>query len=1111
MKKNLLNHLLTIFCLFFIFKTQAQAPCDILQTGTSITPGTIHVGQTAVFGGLIYNNSQPNGCEYATGTVRVEFSLPVGGEYIFDGIVEPLNGIGLVFDFVYDPIENVVVGVNKIPIKDGKGDTFKVRVKGMKAVTTTQIAYNIQVEPTQTNQSTFNDVSTASLHIIKMVVNLEPVQILCGSQVGSVKILAPTGGTAPFTVSGPGISGSVAVNAADFPYTVSNVAAGTHVYTVIDNLGNSNTGQTIINPAPVVPTASISKNPNVSVLTCTNPSTVLMASGGISYLWNNASASASITASSAGTFGVTVTAANGCTASTSVTLTEDKTAPTCTLPANKSVCPGTLENITGPAGMSQYAWNGATFSGVTNSANAFIQTGATCGLVYNPVLTITAANGCTSSCTTQITTADNVAPTITCPKTVIYENLLVNQKSNDCAYTIKTTDFAGLVVSDNCTASANIVLTYFTKKAGAVAFSASANIIAESFPAGVSSIKIVASDACNNTSSCSFSVIVRCKTDVICTNWSEDFGGDISNGPFPQCGSISEAPSPAVGMLNALNGVDAVFGSATNKFIFKVSDITSGNANTLLFGANGTPAALAAGTATYDVNATWPQVPLNPGPATATNPVGMINNPLLTRAIALFINLQNSASLDNVVITNNMWTQAVDCATGTPIASSTVLTQIPNAVVSYLFNPANGYTQNVLGLFNLANDLLGGKNIGTPGLTIPTLAEVTQAMAEINGAFRGCRVLLVADINILGIIYNDADGLSDGIIDGSPGSVFNGIQTDPVTNAVILDGSGNPIPKYFLTLIEGNNVNLVTGENMGKIINVISIDQFGQYNLVPVVNGQYSIIFGDNPAGNRKPVVPVGKVFAGEGGRLSTLADFPGFPAKVGYAIGDGSPNGKIVVTVTAGSLPTYANAKKAKTNETLPPMNFALGNTALPVRLSTFEGKKTSLGNEINWTISSQSNFSHFELQKSDNNREFLNLSKIAFSVAPKYQFIDKAVNEKLGINYYRLKMIDLDGYFEYSKIISVKNDKGVSQIGQFYPNPLANNGQTYIEINSAQSGSWTVNQFAIDGKLVQQSSHQLQAGKNKITVFAPQKPGVYIVNIENGQEKHIRKLVKQ
>ena len=59
---------------------------------------------------------------------------------------------------------------------------------------------------------------------------------------------------------------------------------------------------------------------------------------------------------------------------------------------------------------------------------------------------------------------------------------------------------------------------------------------------------------------------------------------------------------------------------------------------------------------------------------------------------------------------------------------------IPHGVVLYL-NGGNGYANNVNGLFQLANDVLGGANTAINAL------DAQYAAAAINNAFDGCRML----------------------------------------------------------------------------------------------------------------------------------------------------------------------------------------------------------------------------------------------------------------------------------------------------------------------------------------------------------------------------------
>lgn len=72
-----------------------------------------------------------------------------------------------------------------------------------------------------------------------------------------------------------------------------------------------------------VPTAGITNNSGTTVLSCEQQSISATATGGVSYLWNGGSTpnTASNTFTTAGTYNVVVTAANGCTNSTSITIT----------------------------------------------------------------------------------------------------------------------------------------------------------------------------------------------------------------------------------------------------------------------------------------------------------------------------------------------------------------------------------------------------------------------------------------------------------------------------------------------------------------------------------------------------------------------------------------------------------------------------------------------------------------------------------------------------------------------------------------------------------------------------------------------------------------------
>jgi hypothetical protein len=104
-------------------------------------------------------------------------------------------------------------------------------------------------------------------------------------------------------------------------------AAGTYTVTVTGSNGCTATSSITTTQNNTAPAAGITNNTGSTVLTCSRTSISVTATGGVSYSWNNglgSSANASITAPGINT--VTITGANGCTSTSSITVTQDNTA-----------------------------------------------------------------------------------------------------------------------------------------------------------------------------------------------------------------------------------------------------------------------------------------------------------------------------------------------------------------------------------------------------------------------------------------------------------------------------------------------------------------------------------------------------------------------------------------------------------------------------------------------------------------------------------------------------------------------------------------------------------------------------------------------------------------
>jgi PKD repeat protein len=189
--------------------------------------------------------------------------------------------------------------------------------------------------------------------------------ITCAGQSNGSITLTVTGGTGNKTYSWS--NGTTAAN-------LNNAAAGSYSVTVTDAAGCTATASfTITAPSAITITGNAS---NISCAGQNNGSIVVSATGGTgnkTFSWSNGSSGSSLNNLSAGVYSVTATDANGCTASSSYTITAPQAiaitaeinAVTCFGDANGSI----QVNATGGTGNKTFFWNnGAIGTGISNLA-----------------------------------------------------------------------------------------------------------------------------------------------------------------------------------------------------------------------------------------------------------------------------------------------------------------------------------------------------------------------------------------------------------------------------------------------------------------------------------------------------------------------------------------------------------------------------------------------------------------------------------------------------------------------------------------------------------------------------------------------------------------------
>ena len=180
---------------------------------------------------------------------------------------------------------------------------------------------------------------------------------------------------------------------------------------------------------------------------------------------------------------------------------------------------------------------------------------------------------------------------------------------------------------------------------------------------------------------------------------------------------------------------------------------------------------------------------------------------------------------------------------------------------------------------------------------------------------------------------------------------------------------------------------------------------------------------------------------------------------------------------------------------------------SALPITLLSFSASLRNDITTLNWDVENQLDFSHFEIERRTLSSGFITLgSRAAINSNGRlsYSFSDNisTLSEKEFI--YRLRMVDLDGKFTYSKTVLVrKQDRYLTGI-TVSPNPLSNLEDASIRFNAGTNGIATIRIIDMSGRVMLQQQSKFKVGTNSIYLNKPPQlsPGTYVIQLTNEQE---------
>jgi autotransporter-associated beta strand protein len=403
----------------------------------------------------------------------------------------------------------------------------------------------------------------------------------------------------------------------------------------------------------------------------------------------------------------------------------------------------------------------------------------------------------------------------------------------------------------------------------------------------------------------------------------------------------------------------------------------------------------------------------------------------------------------------------------------------------------NGGTIILTGTGKIAYGSTGTLSYGNASLQTASSKEFPSTSGPVNLTFNNMNGV---SLNALGFSPTISGALTftqgslilgaTNLTIGSSGSISGASSTQ----YVVYTGTGkltrNNIGSAALFPIgDGANYTPVTITNSGTSDNfTVAFSNGAPAGCLPVGSVNASWDISEATAGGSNCTISI------DYGSITTGAGFTPEDAKIAHCIGSSMDysNGTSAGTVVTGS--GFTNFS---------PFGITAG-TVLPIELRTFEGAVRENKTELTWATATERNNAYFSIERSKDGVEFQVIGKVNgagnSTKTHNYRFTD--ATPEAGLNFYRLKQVDFDAQFSYSKVVSVI----VGKTGNVSLSPVPAQDQLQVNLETAFSndGAWQLLDYA--GRL--QQSGTIAAETYSFTIdVANLSQGAYILRLVDGQ----------
>lgn len=419
--------------------------------------------------------------------------------------------------------------------------------------------------------------------------------------------------------------------------------------------------------------------------------------------------------------------------------------------------------------------------------------------------------------------------------------------------------------------------------------------------------------------------------------------------------------------------------------------------------------------------------------------------------------------------------------------------QKPVTVSGNVFNDPNaGNVNNSTGVTNLVPSGMYANLVDANGKTVATAAVATDGTYSFSAIFAGTyTVKLNTTIGVQGANapaaatpagwantgeYNGAaNGGTDATVDGTSASFTVG--TSNVTN-INFGIERLPVSVDLTTLI-----------NQPSIGNLITLDG------------------GSNPPvlqGSDADDMPTTGVLTSKAVKITTIPTntqlyYNGVLVTAGQLISSFNPS-LLQIKITSATLGststsfTYAYVDLAGKADPSPATYSIAWSKPLPARL-VFSATKNSNSVKLVWEVSFEENVALYQLERSADGISYAPINTQTRDGRTQYTVTD--LHPLTGINFYRVRIMDVDGKITYSDIKTAVMGKDESFL--MYPNPVRAGGTVTLQLPESWKGTIVnIELYSITGQLVSKQQTQFQGQVQTVDMSRVQS-SQYLLRVSN------------